>query len=95
MTVPPDPPPPPATLGAAPLNAQEVNNLVGTHLRTFCQIKNTINQDKDWLAGADLTQAPYYFTAEQQTEIKSAVLGLDTDLDAIDMTFINRLTGMY
>jgi len=94
MTVPQDPTPP-AVVGSAPLNAQEVNNLVGAHLRKFVDVKNTINQDRDWLAAIDLKLAPYYFTDEQETLIKSAVLGLDTDLDTIDMTFITRLIGMY
>jgi predicted transcriptional regulator len=94
MTVPQDPTPP-VVVGSAPLNAQEVNNLIGAHLRGFTATKNTINQDHDWLATCDLQGAPYHFTVEQETLIKSAINDLDTALDAIDMTFISRLTGMY
>jgi hypothetical protein len=94
MTLP-DPTAPPITVGLAPLNAQEVNNLIGTHLRTFTQIKHTINQDHEWLLTCDLKAAPYYFDDVQETLMKSAIGDLDTALDAIDMTFISRLTGMY
>ena len=34
-------------------------------------------------------------TEEDETLIKSAVNGLNTDLQAIDMTFISRLVGMW
>jgi len=73
----------------------EVNSLVGTHLRQFSTIKNTINQDRDFLQATDLKVAPYYFTADQETLIKSAILELDNALDAVDMTFIVRLIGLY
>jgi hypothetical protein len=93
MTLP-DPTAPPVTVGLAPINAAEVNNTVGQHLRGFMATKVTIGQDKDWLGTVDLQAAPYYFTAEQETLIKSAVNDLDTSLDAIDTTFISRLIGM-
>jgi hypothetical protein len=32
---------------------------------------------------------------DQETLIKSAVNGLDADLDSVDMTFINRLVGLW
>lgn len=92
MTLPPEPP---ATVGTQPENAYAVNQLVGTHLRSFVSIKNTINQDRDFLQATPLTEAPYYFTANQETLIKSAIADLDTALDAVDMTFISRLIGLY
>jgi hypothetical protein len=73
----------------------EVNNLIGTHLRRFIDVQRTINQDHGFLAATDLKAAPYYFTDEQETLIKSAMSDLDTALDGIDMTFINRLIGLY
>jgi len=85
----------PMTVGAAPLSAQDVNNLIGAHLRAFLDVKNTINQDREWLAAQDLKIEPYNFSADQETLIKSAVLGLDTSLDGVDMTFITRLVGLY
>jgi hypothetical protein len=94
MTIPTDPPPPPVTVGLAPLNAQEVNNLVGSHLRGFMAMKVTVGQDHDWLATCNLQEAPYYFAADQETLLKSAINDLDTALDAIDTTFISRLIGM-
>jgi hypothetical protein len=42
MTIPVDPPPPPATIGTQPRNADEVNGLLGTHLRGFAANKVTI-----------------------------------------------------
>jgi hypothetical protein len=41
-----------------------------------------------------LKLAPYYFTPDQETQIKTAYSQLDADLDALDMTFVNRLIGM-
>jgi hypothetical protein len=93
MTLPNDVPP--TTVGLAPVSANEVNALIGTHLRAFTTNKLTINQDREWLGSADLKAPPYYFTVEQETLIKSAVADLDTALDAVDMTFINRITGMF
>ena len=91
----PEPPPPPATVGLSPAAANEVNNLVGVHLRQFVDVKSLINGDHAWLLPTDLKAAPYYFTTEQETLIKSAINDLDTALDAVDMTFISRLIGLY
>lgn len=93
MTLP-ETPPPPATVGTAPRSADEVNGLVGLHLRDFLRVATIINQDQEWLLPSDLKAAPYYFTAEQETLIKSALGDLDTALDQIDRTFISRLVGM-
>jgi hypothetical protein len=87
-------PQPPATVGSQPINAYEVNNLIGTHLRGFVSSKNQINQDHNFLGGTDLKAAPYYFTDEQETLLKSAIADLDVALDAVDMTFISRIIGM-
>jgi len=96
MAIPPDPEPPapPETIGSNPRNATEVNGLVGLHLRQFTTVKGVINQDQNFFAAADLKGPPYYFTADQETQIKTAFSQLDADLDAIDMTFITRLIGM-
>lgn len=94
MTIPVEPPPPPATVGTQPRNADEVNALVGTHLRGFLASKVTINQDQEFLSVTDLKVAPYYFTDEQEATIKSAITDLDATLDGIDLTFISRIVGM-
>ena len=47
------------------------------------------------LVGLHLKAAPYYFTAAQETDLKTAVSQLDAALDAVDMTFINRIVGMF
>jgi hypothetical protein len=93
MTIPQEPQPP-STVGTAPRNADEVNGLVGLHLKDFLRIKTVINQDAAWMAPTVLTDPPYHFTADQETLIKSALNDLDNALDAIDLTFISRLVGM-
>jgi hypothetical protein len=85
---------PPTTVGTQPPDANALNNQIGLHLRSFLGVKNTINQDRDFLAATDLKVAPYGFTADQETLVKSAILGLDTALDGVDMTFIVRLIGL-
>lgn len=85
---------PPSTIGAQPASAFEVNSRVGAALRQFLAVQATVGQDADWLATADLTANPYFFTGQQQTDIKTAISQLDAALDAIDMTFINRLIGL-
>lgn len=94
MTIPLDPTTPPFTIGAQPASAYEVNSRVGAALRQFLAVQSMVGQDQDWLAGADLKVAPYFFTDVQETDIKSAIASLDAALDAIDMTFINRLIGL-
>ncbi|HEY1295478.1 MAG TPA: hypothetical protein VGJ60_20560 [Chloroflexota bacterium] len=93
MTIPETPPPPP-TIGTQPKNADEINGLIGTHLRGFASSKVTINQDHAWLDVTDLKGAPYYFSADQEATIKSAIGDLDTALDQVDMTFISRIIGI-
>jgi hypothetical protein len=85
---------PPATVGTQPEDAFAVNQLVGQHLRAFVAARNAVGQDHNWLGTTFLQQAPYYFTAEQETLIKSAIADLDTALDAIDMTFISQIIGL-
>lgn len=94
MTLP-DPTAPPETIGSQPRNAQAVNDSVGLHLRQFLQAKAAINQDEDWFAATDLKAAPYYFTADQETQLKTAISQLDAALDAVDLTFVNRIVGMW
>jgi len=89
------PPQPPATIGTQPRTAEEVNALTGLHLKGFLASKATINQDASFFAATDLKAAPYYFTADQETDLKSAIIQLDTALDAVDLTFINRIVGMF
>jgi hypothetical protein len=87
-------PAPPDTVGLAPLNADEVNRMVGAHLRQFLAAKASINQDQDWLAPTDLKGAPYFFSPAQEADIKSAINTLDSALDGVDLTFVNRLVGL-
>lgn len=81
--------------GLTPSSAQEINNNVGTILRRFVDAKESVDHLQANLAPLDLKAQPYLMTEEDETLIKSAVNGLDTDLDAVDMTFIDRLTGQW
>jgi hypothetical protein len=94
MTIP-DPTAPPATIGSQPKNASQVNDTVGLHLRQFLAAKAAINQDQDYFAATDLKLAPYYFTDAQETDLKTAISQLDAALDGVDLTFINRIVGMF
>ena len=81
--------------GLAPKSADEVNNNVGVILRRFVDDKESITHLRESLASLTLTDPPYSMTPEDETLIKSAVNGLDDALDAIDMTFINQLVGLW
>ena len=83
------------TPGLAPGSSYDVNYAVGNHLRAFVDVKETISHDYDSLLGTDLQAEPYNMTPEDETLVKSAINGLHTALEAVDMTFINRLTGMW
>ena len=82
-------------VGLSPTSANEVNTQIGTHLRQFINIKETIGHDHEWLTTADLKADPYNMIVEEETLIKSAIADLDSNLDAINMTFINRLVGLF
>lgn len=81
--------------GLNPQNAAEVNQDIGTVLRQFVSIKEAVARRQTFLAATDLKIAPYSMTAGDETNIKSAVSGLNTALQAFDMTFVNRLTGLF
>jgi hypothetical protein len=83
------------TIGLTPKTADEVNNQVGVILRQFVDVKESIGHYRENLAGLVLTDPPYSMTADDETTIKTAILQLDSDLDSIDMTFINRLVGLF
>lgn len=88
-------PPPTPSAGSAPTNAYEFNLQLGTLLRGFINSKNSVNQWHEWLGGVDLKEDPYNFTASDEALVKSAINDLDTSLDGLDMTFINRLAGPF
>jgi hypothetical protein len=83
------------SVGLTPKTADEVNNNAGMILRRFVDDQESVNHLAANLAPLDLQAPPYSMSAEDETLIKSAVNGLDQALDAIDMTFINRLVGMW
>lgn len=88
-------PPPPPRIGLNPLTADEVNYNVGLMLRQFVDMQETVGHYQDWLAAMDLKAPPYEMDEGLEATIKTAVGGLDAALDALDMTFINRLIGIW
>jgi hypothetical protein len=81
-------------VGLSPQSATEVNTNTGTVCRQFEQVKNSAHTQAEWLLGTDLTAEPYLMSPEDQTAIKSAINTLDSALQGVDMTFIDRLLGL-
>jgi hypothetical protein len=81
--------------GLTPSTAAEIDNNVGVILRRFVDDRESVMHLAASLAPLDLQADPYNMTPEDETLIKSAVNGLNNDLQAIDMTFISRLVGMW
>jgi hypothetical protein len=81
--------------GLSPSTSGEVNVQTGQLLRNFTAVKEAVHRQQGWLVATDLKVAPYNMSADDETLIKSALSGLDTSLAAVDMTFINRLTGLW
>ena len=88
-------PPMPVRVGLNPLSSDEVNVNIGTLLRQFMELKQRVAHDRDWLSGVNLQDPPYSMTADAEATMKTAVNGLDDSFDAIDLTFINRLVGIW
>lgn len=83
------------TAGLTPKTADEVNTFVGSHLRNLITLQETIRHDADSLAPLDLTAEPYLMTPADAANIQTAISGANTYLQAMDMTFINRLVGLF
>lgn len=95
MTIPPPPMFASTTVGLNPNNSTELNYAIGNHLRVFVDTRETIAHDYNSLLGKDLKTDPYNMSEEDETLVKSALSELHTALQAVDMTFINRLTGLW
>jgi hypothetical protein len=81
--------------GLTPISENDLNNSVGQILRQFVNVQEGVHHTAGNLAPLDLTKDPYNMSAADETTIKSAVNGLDAALQGVDMTFINRLIGMW
>jgi hypothetical protein len=82
-------------IGLSPRNADDVNLQVGTLLRQFVTTQEGVTHFQNWLAPTDISQPPYSFDPTEAATIKSAISGLNASLQAVDMVFINRLTGLF
>ena len=81
--------------GLNPNSAQELNTSVGQVLRQFVMAKDAVNRSQGSVAPLTLTDPPYNMTPEDDALIKTALNDLDEVLDGVDMTWINRLIGIY
>jgi hypothetical protein len=81
--------------GLAPTTVSEINNDVGLLLRQFVHVREGVARRQSWLAANDLKAVPYSMTAADEQNIKTAIANLNTALQAFDMTFINRCTGLF
>ncbi len=97
MTTPPPmmPPAPNPRVGMNPTTSDEINYSVGMLLREFVILKEKVGHYQAWLAGIQLADEPYNMDPNTEATLKAALNGLDTSLDAVDMTFINRLVGIW
>ena len=98
MTFPTGPTPPgtaPATVGTNPRTADEINSIIGTHLKGFLAAKAAVDQDKRFCDATDFKIAPYYFTEDQEGALKAAVTTLQAGMAGIDLTFVMRVVGLY
>jgi len=81
-------------LGLSPASGQEVNTNTGMVCRSFASLKAVIEEQAAWLSATTLTVPPYDLSTDDETAIKTAILQLNTALQGVDMTFINRLIGL-
>jgi predicted RNA methylase len=82
-------------VGMNPKSADEVNFSVGQVLRQFVAAKDAVNRSQQSLTTLVLTDPPFGMTPGDDATLKTAMNELDTALDAIDMTWINRIIGIY
>lgn len=82
-------------IGLDPQTAADVRVAVGGLLRQFVITREQVARYQASLAGFDLTQPPYSMGAIESATIGSALNGLNTALQAVDLTFINELTGLF
>lgn len=95
MTLPYIPPGGQSTVGLTPNTSSDVNVAVGNLLRQFTEIRARVDHFESWLVTVDLKISPYLMSPDDETLVKSAIGGLDASLKTVDMTFINRLTGLW
>jgi len=81
--------------GLTPENAGMINSNVGNILRQFVNVQESVHHTAANLAPLDLTKDPYLMSTGDAATIQSAIANLDAALQAVDMTFINRLIGMW
>lgn len=81
--------------GAAPTTVAEVNLVVGGLCRQFVLLQAQVNRTQAALAALDLTAAPFSLTSQQSADVKTPLSDLNTGLNAISRTFIDRVTGFF
>lgn len=81
--------------GSAPQTAADVNQAVGSLVRQIIGIRDQVARFQTYMAATDLKAAPLSMASADEANIKSAISGLNTALQAIDYTFVNRLNGLF
>lgn len=80
-------------IGTLPAGNNDVNLAIGGLCRQFLLFKDSVHRAQKTFAALDLTLAPYTFDATGNSNLKSALNGLDTAMQAVDTTFIDRVAG--
>lgn len=80
-------------VGTLPANNNDINLAVGGLCRQFLLFKDSVAACQAMLASLTLQTPPYTFDSTSEANIKSAISGLNTALQAIDVTFVNRVAG--
>ena len=81
--------------GAVPENAGQVNAATGGLLRRCISLRDEVKRYNDFMLATNLQSAPYSMNAQDEANIKSAVDDWNDALQAINLTFTNRLTGLF
>lgn len=78
-----------------PLTVGDVQNAVIPVLRNCILLKDQIKRAKDWLDHEDMTQPPVSMSPDYQAEINAAVSDLNTALQAVDLSRVVKVTGLF
>ncbi len=80
-------------VGTNPANNNDINLAVGGLCRQFLIFRDSVAACQGTLAGIVLTTAPFTFDANSAAILNSAMSGLNTALQAIDVTFVKEAAG--
>lgn len=79
----------------SPGSVSDVQNSLIPALRSFILIKDQIARAKNWLDHEDLTQAPISMDPDYQAQLSAAIGDLNTALQAVDLSRVVKVTGLF